>query len=340
VGKKLTAVVHHYYPAVGGAELSLHKNLSNLVKKGYECRVLCFMDNDSRPFSERREFNIDGVEVIQCKFPTEKTFIQDSVRNTDVIITMLTMSPIIVPYCREMKKPIINIACDEICFSNGNIVNSLLYSNIVLANSEYTQKRLKIKGVDSRIFFPDFNRYTSNEKCNKKHILFFNPRKHKGHDIVKDLVSRFDKYNFVIAGSDGYDVWTKKNVEKLEANNVQYVGNIERAEVLDNLYREAIVTLVPSQVPETFSMVAAESIWRNTPVIASRFGALPDTVGKCGIIVSEYTNPSSWMIALHSFMESKPTYNFDEQKTQLDKYSSLEILEQSIEESIRNENKV
>ena len=55
-------------------------------------------------------------------------------------------------------------------------------------------------------------------------------------------------------------------------------------EALAAFYRGARVVAVPSLFAETFGVVAAEAMGHGVPVVASRIGALPDTVGDGGLL--------------------------------------------------------
>lgn len=328
---KLIGAFHHYYPPVGGAERSLHNNLKQLVKKGYKCEIICFMNDDSIPFQQETTIELDGVIIHQKAFPTLKQEIKSSLKHADIVITGLTLSSLIMPTCIELKKLVLNFVCDEICFKDDKVLYSIIKSHHVIANSHYTQHRLQIKGIrESTVLFPTFNVENDGQTYEREHILFFNPRRHKGFEIIKHLIDKFEDKKFVIVGDLGFDVWTNKIIEKYDKPNAEYLPNINDPLVLDKLYKKAIVTLVPSQVPETFSMVAAESIWRNTPVIASKFGALPQTIGSCGLTIDSYSNPTSWIRVLHEYFTHKPVFNFESHKNFLVQNTSVDILENAI----------
>src|SRR5262249_34209408 len=60
-------------------------------------------------------------------------------------------------------------------------------------------------------------------------------------------------------------------------------------------YAQSRVVLVPSLWEETFGRVAAEALANGVPVLASRRGALPETLGDAGFlfdIPARYTDPA------------------------------------------------
>lgn len=333
--QRLVAFIHHYPPCqIGGAEISLHRNFADLTKLGYECTAVCFKNSNMMPFQSDNRFELDGVNVIQAKFPTTKTFLHNIIKSHDVVFTMLFAAPSFVGFSRECKKPVVNVVCDEMDFSSAEMFKSVKDSDLVIANSFYTQKRLSDSGVKSDVLYPRFYNRLTMGKSKRKHILYVNPNRHKGHEIIRKIATEFPEYSFVILGDVGYDVLAKKPVEKIKASNVEYLGFVNDESALNDLYKEAVVTLVPSQVPETFCMVAAESIFRGTPVIASNFGALPETIGQCGMLVDDFANPEAWKTALSIFLSQKSKYDFKSQKADLAKHSDSSILDKILQERL------
>jgi len=68
---------------------------------------------------------------------------------------------------------------------------------------------------------------------------------------------------------------------------VTFAGFVE-GPALDAIFRTAWITVVPSLAPESFCLVAAESMIRGVPVVATDAGALAETVrdGEGGLVVS------------------------------------------------------
>ena len=100
--------------------------------------------------------------------------------------------------------------------------------------------------------------------------------KAKGLQTILPLF-RNNSRKLVIAGTGTYDAELRRFAEGM--NNVTFLGRVPHGE-LASLYRGARATIVPSICYETFGLVILESLQQRTPVIASRFGALPEVVEK------------------------------------------------------------
>lgn len=330
--KRITSILMHYIPSIGGAERSLHKNLEELAKIGHTCTGIGYLDSLARPFPAKNKFNINGVNVLQEDFYGKKISIDYHISQSDAVFTGLTICPHVVQSCRKWKKPVFNFVCDEICFSNDFIREAIQMSDYVIANSEYMSGRLSEIGIKNKILMPFFNKNKSDLNFKKEHVLFVYPNKHKGHDIVRYLAEQMPEIKFVIVGDYRFDFMQNSPVSKSTLPNIVYVGNVEDEKVMDELYQKSFLTLIPSQVKETFSMVAAESIYRKIPVIASNIGALPETVGCCGIIIEDYSNPDSWLRILREnictvFNESV----FEKQIERFKNFSDIKILDNLIQ---------
>lgn len=125
-------------------------------------------------------------------------------------------------------------------------------------------------------------RYSKNIN-NKSKILVVGANlmtEHKGGSWIMQLSERIIDLDVEIicigASSPDSGILTK---------NIKFLGNVFDPSLLRNSYDEAICTVITSK-SETFSMVAAESIIRGTPVIGFNTGAIKETALGLG----EFTN--------------------------------------------------
>jgi glycosyltransferase involved in cell wall biosynthesis len=73
-------------------------------------------------------------------------------------------------------------------------------------------------------------------------------------------------------------------------DEIEYLGEVSHAEKVD-LLQNARATLFPIKWSEPFGLVMIESMACGTPVIATRYGAVPEVIddGRTGIIVEDHT---------------------------------------------------
>lgn len=104
----------------------------------------------------------------------------------------------------------------------------------------------------------------------------------KGIDVFNELADKL---------SDGYRILLVGAKPKKEHGNIVYLGAVDDAERMAQLYALSDVFVNPS-VQETFGKTTAEALSCGTPVIALRNTASPEIVGEdesCGLLVNENT---------------------------------------------------
>ncbi|HTT46321.1 MAG TPA: glycosyltransferase family 4 protein, partial [Thermoplasmata archaeon] len=98
--------------------------------------------------------------------------------------------------------------------------------------------------------------------------------------------------HLVVIGEDGGQRATLlARLQKLGvAGRVQLLGHVGDDALLASAYREARLTVLPSEY-EAFGLVLLESLAAGTPVVASRVGGIPEFVedGKAGLLVPPKT---------------------------------------------------
>jgi glycosyltransferase involved in cell wall biosynthesis len=80
------------------------------------------------------------------------------------------------------------------------------------------------------------------------------------------------------------------NVRPFLGPDIEYLGEVTHEEKVD-LLQNARATLFPIRWEEPFGLVMIESMACGTPVIATRWGAVPEVIadGRSGIIVADHT---------------------------------------------------
>jgi glycosyltransferase involved in cell wall biosynthesis len=73
------------------------------------------------------------------------------------------------------------------------------------------------------------------------------------------------------------------------SDQIEYLGEVTHGEKVE-LLQDARATLFPIEWEEPFGLVMIESMACGTPVIATRWGAVPEVIehGRSGIIVDDY----------------------------------------------------
>jgi glycosyltransferase involved in cell wall biosynthesis len=80
-------------------------------------------------------------------------------------------------------------------------------------------------------------------------------------------------------------------VEPHLGHGIEYLGEVTHGQKVE-LLQDARATLFPIEWEEPFGLVMIESMACGTPVIATRWGAVPEVIeqGRSGVIVNDYRN--------------------------------------------------
>jgi glycosyltransferase involved in cell wall biosynthesis len=120
----------------------------------------------------------------------------------------------------------------------------------------------------------------------------------KGVDVLLEAIpralQRMPAIRFVIAGGSRrapngmpYQSYLQEQLASQISNEQVVVTGFVSNAVLETLYAQAHIAVVPSLLYESFSFTVAQAMMRGIPVVASRIGGIPETLdyGRCGVLV-------------------------------------------------------
>lgn len=153
-------------------------------------------------------------------------------------------------------------------------------------------------GVDAvAVPWPWDRTRTRADRVDGRYVTFVNPIPVKGVAWVARIAAetfrrRPDIPFLVVEGRGGVDWLGRLPLDLSAVKNLNGMHSTPRP---SEFYSQSRVVLVPSLWEETFGRVAAEALANGIPVLASRRGALPDTLGGAGFLFDvpeRYTDPA------------------------------------------------
>ena len=103
----------------------------------------------------------------------------------------------------------------------------------------------------------------------------------KGFDILLDAFERLQdpRFRLLVFGRDDVDPNFTRRIQRRIKRDQRIVikGPFQPAE-REQIYSQLDLVVIPSRVPETFSLVAREALLSGKPVFASDIGALPEVI--------------------------------------------------------------
>ncbi len=208
---------------------------------------------------------------------------------------------------------------------NNRGIKTLKNVDLLISNSFFMKKYLKKMGIKSEVIYPfirldDYKYKTINNHhlVKKKYITFIKPVYEKGVEIALRIAKALPKREFLFVGES-----TRMSRKILkEINELKNVKFIEWVQDTRNIYQQASVIIMPSIWEEAFGRIPIEAGINGIPIIASKRGGIPESVGKEGIIIEDFQNINNWIKSLekldnrdeyykYSLFAKKNAQNFD-----------------------------
>jgi|TARA_B110000908_G_scaffold167209_1_gene219746 glycosyltransferase involved in cell wall biosynthesis len=299
---------------LGGSESATILMAKNLAKLGFEVTIF---NNCSKDPNLAKEGNYDGVQYLDNSILDYKSdFRFDVVISLRTIIPFLTpnMYSQFAQYNPQRYSAIKNYAKHKIVWMHDTFANGDIYLEDLLVgghidevftlsdfHSTYVTNcdhgRRRNFEVLKKKFFQTRNgivTYKEDIDIRKKdpHLYVFNAAFTKGmkplvEHIWPKIKAKIPEAKLICIGGfyvfPGQELdaqgqeWTKMSNDPKNKNlGIEFTGVIKQSEIADILER-ASFKLFPGAFPETFGISTLEALAYNTPVIATRFGALEET---------------------------------------------------------------
>jgi len=177
-----------------------------------------------------------------------------------------------------------------------------------VANSRFVAaKALERLGVDARVIPPLIDHQAFATPTTRRVVPLINPHPKKGGHIALGLAAARSDIPFEFIES-----WRAARV--LAPLRAQAAGlpNLRwRPPIHDThqIFRDTRLLIVPSQCEEAWGRVVNEAQASGIPVIASRIGGLPESVGRGGLLVSPVDDPAAWLQALSRVWDDPAEYD-------------------------------
>lgn len=175
-----------------------------------------------------------------------------------------------------------------------------------IANSHFTAQVLNDHlGVSSTIIPPIFHADNYRVKNTGNYVTMINPRPEKGGHIAVRMAELCPDIPFKLV-----EAWNSQHPDVLElkarATKLHNVQWLKAQTDMQKIYSDTRVLLAPSQCEETWGRVVTEAQFSGIPVLASHIGALPETTGRGGMVISPTAPIEEWVNTLqNSFFDQR-----------------------------------
>jgi len=197
---------------------------------------------------------------------------------------------------------------NEFSFFRGNVPRSPLL--LTLSATDFVSRSVQHRlGHQSPVLYPPvrLGRCLANRDAEPDTVTFINPVKEKGVDVALAVAKLLPHRRFLFV-----EAWPlrQERVEELERAIADLPNVTFRrwSEDVRPVYARTRVLLAPSQWVEAFCTVVFEANANGIPVVASRIGGIPTTVGRGGLLVDPDAPAEEWAAAVEGLLSDASCY--------------------------------
>jgi glycosyltransferase involved in cell wall biosynthesis len=309
-----------YYPQMsGGTQACLHELMTSLRAAGYTPLLLAGLWGGKLEFRSRVAMRLtrrpwvshrwEGYEVYRKWHPWEDVDEMTGILKPDVVLIQGTAKAVGIADAFSKRGLPVSMYLHEVDFERlGGDPRSLSGVKFI-ANSEFTQKRMQdIYGLESFVLPPiffDAERYSV--ETTRRNVTFINPVPMKGVELAYRIAELCPEipFHFVQSWTLSREEFAAINERLASLPNVRFSRTVYD---MRQIYGEAKIMLVPSQVDEAWGRVVSEAQCSGIPALFSLRGGLPEAAGDGGIGLAWDAPVEQWVEALRSLWHDEALY--------------------------------
>ena len=299
----------HLPDVVGGLQTTLHELCLALLERGVEPTVLCgYGATPNREAAAPRSDEALGYPVVRMPDAVEALGTVAAVAEPDAVLVLTG----------DQTVPMVVAALDT-GLPLGVYIHNVEFREFggvllpdpdiqYFANSGFTARRLKsLFGLDAEVLVPLVQPERYRLHSSREKILFINPTVLKGVEVFFGVAERLPELSFRVAESWNLNApWRDYCRSRAkELNNIEWSAATRDPETL---YGSAKLLLMPSVWEESFGRSALEAQLSGIPVIASRRGGLPESVGDGGLLLEADADYDAWSSAIREVCANRALY--------------------------------
>lgn len=301
---------YHLFPPEhnAGSETTVHAALRAMVQRGHEVTVICDR-------SQTAPYVIDGINVIRPPRRGQQRWLQEFVKDCDLLVTHLDLTSLAMSLATDVNKPLAHFVHNSAQLEYWHVKERKC--ELAIFNSHWVAEREKWEGPQITIHpvvEPHHYRCERGEK-----ITLVNPTSGKGARTFYELARLMPLHEFITAqGGYGIQVPCPRGYGSTlhtfyddkggEANclGMPNVTHLKNDPDIRNVFKQTKVLLMPSEY-ESYGRVGIEAACAGIPTIAHPTPGLTEAFGDAGIFIDR-DDIASWHSELHRLVTDDVYY--------------------------------
>lgn len=343
---KILFATHRFYPPDqnGGAQISMHILLKQLLARGHACEVVAMAKDGWRHSTSRALWTISGKTTPGWAdrfngYPTYRTatwhivpMLKNRIHAFQPDILLFDKLETLQAFQQDSSARIPTIlSVVDVTFEQLDVTPRLDETVQIISNSHFTKERIRRAfGIEAPVIYPliDFPRYKT-DRPDAPYITMINPVPMKGVGIVLQVARLLPERKFLIVEGWKGEALNKEAVLK-ELESLPNVDFFPWTSDMRAVFAQTRILLAPSQCEEAFGRVALEAQASGIPVVASNIGGLPEAVGEGGILVNKNAPADEWVSNIETILTQPGLYETlsrkAKQNTERREFSSDELV--------------
>jgi len=174
---------------------------------------------------------------------------------------------------------------------------------VIAASSRFVAERLREQAaLTAHVLYPliDLDAYRASRR-RPEHILFLNPWRTKGTELVLATAALLPRRRFEIVDSPVLPAADRRLLHRGAAA----LRNVTLSPPVDDprqLYARCALLLCPSRIDDASPRVILEAHVNGIPVLASRAGGIPEVLGDGGVLLPREAPPAEWAARIEAIL--------------------------------------
>lgn len=295
----------HLFPGEhnAGSETTVHAALRAMVRRGHEVKVLCDR-------SITAPYNIDGIQVFRPPRRGQQTWIENFVKDADLLVTHLDLTSLAMQLAISVKKPLVHFVHNDAQLAYWRVIP--LKAQLVVFNSNWIAEKefdWTYSGHPNALKYvwpgPSIAVHPVVEKehyqCERGNKLtLVNPTPGKGANTLKALAHQMPLREFlVVEGGYGEQIITapETNPRTAASGNIEWMAHTPD---IREVFRKTKVLLMPSEY-ESYGRVGIEAACAGIPTICHPTPGLKEAFGDAGIYIDR-NDIAAWYVEIERLL--------------------------------------
>lgn len=289
----------HLFPGEhnAGSETTVHAALRAMVRRGHVVNVICDR-------SITAPYTIDGINVIRPPRRGQQSWLQDYVKDCDLLVTHLDLTSQAMQLALASKKPLVHFVHNDMQLMYWHV--NTLKAQLVVFNSQWiADKKCAWMGEETKCVWPGPSIVIhpvvepEHYRCSRGDgITLVNPTPGKGVSTFKAIASQMPDRKFLaVEGGYGEQKITKSY------DNVEWIPHTP--DIREVLCRTRVL-LMPSDY-ESYGRIGIEAACAGIPTIAHPTRGLKEAFGDAAIFIDR-NEIAEWYVEIERLFKDEIYY--------------------------------